>query len=229
MAQNTKKVILFIVEGSTDESALSPILKKIFQSKEVRFHVVRGDMTSEWSVSGTNAIEKVHEHMKIEMGRYGYRKQDIIKVIHLIDTDGAFITEDKVIHGGSKDIKYWEDRIESLDPKQTAERNERKSQVLRRLCSVDKVGTIPYCVYYFSRNLEHVLHNDNRNLTIEEKVGHADNFADEYNLNPDKFKSFISSSDVCVSGDYKDTWNFIMEDVNSLCRHSNLHLLFQGE
>ena len=37
MASKTKKVILFIVEGPTDEDALSPVLKKIFQNEEVRF------------------------------------------------------------------------------------------------------------------------------------------------------------------------------------------------
>ncbi|GAB1477354.1 hypothetical protein MASR2M70_21920 [Bacillota bacterium] len=49
MNAKTKKIILFIVEGPTDEDALSSILKKIFEGegKDIRFHVVHGDMTSD--------------------------------------------------------------------------------------------------------------------------------------------------------------------------------------
>ncbi len=50
MINRTKKVILFIAEGPTDEETLSPVLKKIFQKEDVRFHIVHGDLTSNWSV-----------------------------------------------------------------------------------------------------------------------------------------------------------------------------------
>lgn len=42
-----KKVILVIVEGPTDEDALSSVLKQIFSSAEVHFHVIYGDITTE--------------------------------------------------------------------------------------------------------------------------------------------------------------------------------------
>lgn len=35
-----KKVIFVIVEGPTDEDALSSVLKQIFSSAEVHFHVI---------------------------------------------------------------------------------------------------------------------------------------------------------------------------------------------
>ena len=37
MATDTKKVILFIAEGPTDEYALSPVLKKIFKIRMFAF------------------------------------------------------------------------------------------------------------------------------------------------------------------------------------------------
>lgn len=226
MAVRTKKVILFIVEGPTDENTLSPVLKKIFQSEDVHFHVVHGDMTSDWSVSGSNAIKTVHEHIEIERKRYGFKKKDIIKVFHLVDTDGAFIPADKVILSTVESIQYFDDRIESAAPDTIVDRNTRKSQVLRRLYSTNTVGTIPYCVHYFSRNLEHVLHNNSSNLTDDEKLNYADAFADRYNTDQEGFKKFISSRDFAVPGDFKETWNFIMQGVNSLHRYCNLHLLF---
>lgn len=227
MAARTKKVILFIVEGPTDEDTLSSVLKKIFQSEDVHFHVVHGDMTSDWSVLSTNAIKTVHEHIEMERKRYGFEKKDIIRVIHLVDTDGAFIPADKVILSTVEAIQYFDDRIESAAPDVIVDRNTRKSQILCRLHSTNTVGTIPYGVYYFSRNLEHVLHNNNANLTDEEKLNYADAFADRYNSDQEGFKTFISSTDFAVLGDFKETWNFIMQGVNSLHRYCNFHLLFQ--
>jgi hypothetical protein len=229
MASKSKKVILFIAEGPTDEDTLSPILKKIFQNEEVRFHIVHGDMTSNWSVSVNSAVKTVYEHVEIERKRYGFQRNDILKVIHLVDTDGVFIPSNRVIHNKVKDIQYYDDRVETASPKRVQERNERKSQILNRLSETGKVGTIPYHVYYFSRNLEHVFHNRTGNLTDEEKVNFADAFADRYLSDPNGFLSFLSDSDFTVSGDYNDTWKFIGQGVNSLHRHSNFHLLFDSE
>jgi hypothetical protein len=227
MAAKTKKVILFIVEGPTDEETLSPALKKTFQREDVRFHVVHGDMTSNWSVSGNNAVKTVYEHIEVERKRYGIEKKDILKVIHLVDIDGAFIPADKVISGTTGAIQYFDDRIESADPEGVVDRNTRKSQVLHRLCTADAVGKVPYSIYYFSRNLEHVLHNDNGDLTDDEKINYADAFADRYGSDQKGFQTFISSDDFAVPGDFRETWNFIMQGLNSLHRHCNLHLLFQ--
>ncbi|WP_312426551.1 hypothetical protein [Lacrimispora sp.] len=225
MAAKTKKVILFIVEGPTDEETLSPVLKKAFQREDVRFHVVHGDMTSNWSVSGNNAVKTVYEHIEVERKRYGFDKKDILKVIHLVDIDGAFIPADKVIQSTTGTIRYFDDRIETADPEGVIDRNSRKSQVLYRLCTADAVGKIPYSVFYFSRNLEHVLHNNNGNLTDDEKINYADAFADKYGSDQKGFQAFISSDDFAVPGDFRETWNFIMQGLNSLHRHCNLHLL----
>lgn len=227
MGTKTRKVILFVVEGPTDEETLSPVFKKVYQREDVRFHVVHGDMTSNWSVSGASALKTVYEHIEVERKRYGIEKRDIMKVIHLVDIDGAFIPEDRVIGGKAGIVRYFDDRIESSDPDRIIERNRRKSQVLHRLCTADTVGKIPYFIYYFSRNLEHVLHNRDEDLTDDEKINYADAFADKYGSDQKGFQAFISSGDLAVSGDFRETWNFIMQDLNSLHRHCNLHLLFQ--
>lgn len=52
MTAKTKKVVLFIVEGPTDEEALSPVLKAMFQSQDILFHVVHGDM------QGVNSLHR---------------------------------------------------------------------------------------------------------------------------------------------------------------------------
>lgn len=226
MAANTKKVILFIVEGPTDEDALSPVLKKIFQNAQVRFHVVHGDLTTDFSVDNSNAVKTINEHIKLELDRYGFKRSDIIRVIHLVDTDGAFIPNANVVAGDVERLQYEENRIVTKSVPQTIARNERKQRVLHRLYPEKVVGGSPYAVYYFSRNLEHVLHNDSGNLTDEQKVDCADLFADTYSDDTNGFVRFLTNSDFTVPGDFGETWRFIFDGTNSLHRHSNLHLLF---
>jgi len=227
MINRTKKVILFIAEGPTDEETLSPVLKKIFQKEDVRFHIVHGDLTSNWSVTAQNAVKTVNQHIDIERKRYGFDKKDILKVIHLVDMDGAFIKEDQVVYADQAEILYFNDHIETRSPETVINRNVRKSQILSRLSLTGKIGTIPYSIYYFSRNLEHIFHNSRKNLTDEEKVNYADTFADRYASNPSAFISLLSGNDFTVPGDYRETWEFISQGTNSLKRHSNFHLLFQ--
>lgn len=226
MAADTKKVILFIAEGPTDEYALSPVLKKIFQNSHVRFHVVHGDLTSDFTVDNSNAVKTVNNHIKMELDRYGFKRSDIIRVLHLIDTDGAFIPNANVVAGDVEHIQYEENQIVTKSVPRTIARNEQKQRVLYRLYPEKMIGKSPYAVYYFSRNMEHVLHNDARNLSNEEKANYADEFADTYSQNPEGFIRFLSDFDFAVLGDYGETWRFIFAGTNSLHRHSNLHLLF---
>ncbi len=226
MAIKTKKVILFIVDGPTDEDALSPVLKKIFHNKEIRFHVVHGDITSEWMLNRTNAIKTVKEHIQIEVDRYGFKHSDIISVVHLIDTDGAFIPKANVVQGEVEKLSYKENQIISTNPQNIIDRNSRKSTVVHRLYSSSSIWSIPYAVYYFSRNMEHVLHNKSEDLTDDEKMEYADCFADTFDENPKEFITFLSNSDFTVTGNYGESWCFIFEGTNSLHRHCNLHLLF---
>ncbi len=226
MAAQTKKVILFIAEGPSDESTLSPILKKIFQSEEVRFHVVHGDLTSEFSTTTNNAITVVNDHVKVEMKRYGYKRNDILRIIHLVDTDGAFIPDDGVTFDKVNQLQYGMETITTNAPDNIKRRNRRKSQVMRRLWSTGKIGGTPYSIYYFSRNLEHVLYNESGNLTDDQKETLADDFADTYAANTDSFIALLSDSSFTVRDTYGKTWEFIAQGNHSLHRHCNLHLLF---
>ena len=68
-----KKVILVIVEGPTDEDALSSVLKQIFSSAEVHFHVIYGDITTEDAITANNAKSYVAKRIAAEMKKYAYK------------------------------------------------------------------------------------------------------------------------------------------------------------
>lgn len=223
----TKKVVLLIVEGPTDADALNPILKKLFEDSTVRFHIVHGDITIKDDINSRNAVTKVNGCIKQEMQRYRYKAADLLRVIHIIDTDGAFSPDECVVYESIDHVAYTDALIKTSNVEGIIRRNKTKREVVRRLASTGKIQSIPYELYYMSRNLEHVLHGISEVLTDEEKRDYADEFADKYENDLDGFKQFICSSDFAVKGSFNETWEYIFQGSNSLKRHSNMHLMLK--
>lgn len=221
-----KKVVIVIVEGQSDESALGGILKEYFSSDEVQFKVVHGDITSDDNTKVDNVVKKIGDLVDEVRCKYGYKWTDFAKIIHLADTDGAF-TSGCVQEVDVDGILYYEDHMETSDVTTTEKRNEHKSEIMSKLYSTGQVRKIYYRIYYNSCNLEHVLHNELKDFSDEEKERLSDEFSDRYEGKCNEFVEYISSDDVAVPGNYKETWRFIEKDKNSLQRHSNMHLIFE--
>lgn len=226
MKNKTKRVILFIVEGPTDADTLSPVLKKIFKPGDIHFHVVHGDITTVKKSSFDAVRKRLLSQLTDEMKRYRFTKKDVVRIIHIVDTDGAFVSMDNVVFRDIHHIEYGKNHIYTDNPVSIIGRNRQKSMALRELSGTNQVDGIPYSVHYFSRNIEHVMHNQSGNLTSDQKTYYADEFARIYGNSPQKFLEFIFSDEFAVSGSYSETWEFIMKECNSLHRHSNLHLIF---
>ena len=166
---NEKKVILFIVEGPSDRAALGPIMEEYFNSEDIKFLIVHGDITIKNYITKDNAIIKVNEQIKEKLKelkkKYNYSKTDYIKIIHLIDTDGVYISDDKVMqkegeNSNKSKVLYYEDHIEAENVNGIRNRNAKKSEVLFKLRTTKNIDGIQYRVYYNSCNLEHVLYDE---------------------------------------------------------------------
>lgn len=222
-----KKVIVVIVEGPSDESAIGSILKEYFSSEEVQFAVTHGDITSDDGTTVNNVISKICKCIDVIRKRYGYEWKHFIKIIHIADTDGAFTrgcvqeVKDKL------EIQYYEDHMETSNVEAAERRNKHKSEIMYKLYSTGKIHNVYYRFYFNSCNLEHVLYNEFKDFSDEEKEELSDDFADKYEGKVQDFINFISSPDVAVPGTYKETWKYIEKDKNSLHRHSNMHLIFE--
>ena len=59
-----KKVMLFIVEGPTDETSLSTVLNRIFSSSTVKFQVVHGDILTHDFTSSDKIVAAIWEQVK---------------------------------------------------------------------------------------------------------------------------------------------------------------------
>jgi predicted outer membrane protein len=103
-----------------------------------------------------------------------------MEVVHIIDTDGAFIDDSMIKHGDVDKIMYNDTGIETNSVDKTISRNKQKRDVVRRMIDITKVlSKVPYSVFYFSSNMDHVLHN-NANMTNDEKGNAEDDFDDRY-------------------------------------------------
>ena len=224
MAKTAKKVVLFIVEGPTDEDAFSSVMKKLHARQQVVFLVIHGDITADRDVNARNALTAVNQKIKELMRKYGLHRTDLLKIIHLVDMDGAYVPEAAIRYGDTDKLVYGLDEICAPKGNRIAERNRNKASVMNRLCTSHEIASVPYGLYYLSRNMEHVLFDDMDDLLDEQKMEYADAFADRYGEDPMGFVSFMSKSAFAVPGSYRETWLFIKEGTNSLHRWSNLHL-----
>ena len=221
-----KKIIFVIVEGPSDEETLGVLLNRIYDSNFVYIHVMHCDITTEPDVNPSNVVAKIGNLVKKYAGRT-FKSADFCQIIHITDTDGAFIPNDVIVEDVSA-IKpfYSETNIKTYNKIGIKNRNQRKRENLNRLSSTSEIWNIPYRVYYMSCNLDHVLYGK-MNSTDDEKKNDAFSFAKKYRDNIPEFINYISNSDFSVVDSYPQSWQYIREGLHSLERHTNFGLCFK--
>lgn len=254
MGRPKKHYILFLVEGNTDIEVLAEPMTSIIErastpeeKPEVEFcklkqgDVSGGDITSTNGVTPENIeglIGKLFIDPFFDKNPFIYPKE-ISEIIQIVDLDGAFIPSSRITYGLSECTKdtilYTEDHIETENVESICERNENKSNNIRQLISMDEIvirpkngrntKTVKYAVYYFSCNMDHVIHNK-LNLSPQEKVQLADDFSVACSYSIDTFTNTIYGVAEKVKGmTYQDSWNYVMNGAESLKRNTNLNLL----
>ena len=222
-----RKTIIFIVEGASEQVALELSLSEFFQNHDIRFHIVHGDITTEKNTSSANIITRINAVIEKEMKLYGLKRKDIAAIIHLVDTDGVFISDNNVIESCTNSVIYESECIKTREAAKIINRNNSKSSVLRRLIRCYEVNKIPYRIFYMSCNLDHVI-ADNQNATDDEKESYSTEFSFRYSDNLSGFLEFFQSV-MPEAFTYKESWEFIQTDNNSLKRYSNLSILFEKD
>ena len=230
MARRRCKVVLVIVEGPSDETALEHSFVALFDPDDVRIIVVRGDITADTGCNPSNILSYIGNLVKDWASRYGLKRSDFLRVIHITDTDGVYIPDTNVIEDSSHNGRpeYNETNIVASPVSMIRARNARKRSNLNKLCSIATVwGKIPYSIYYMSCNLDHVLYGV-QNSDDATKIRNAYLFSKKYMNDIDGFVNYISDPAIAVAGDYEETWEYIRQGLNSLHRHTNLNLCFRN-
>ncbi len=223
-----KKIVFVIVEGASEYEALGAILTNFYDKNTVRVEVMHGDITSDNTIRPDQIVAKVGNTIKKYANSMHFKKNDFQEIIHLVDTDGAFIA-DNCVKENPTAIKpvYTLCEILTNKPDMIKERNAQKRQKLNRLSSLKETWDIPYSIFYMSCNLDHVLYDKQNNSEVEKETdAHA--FAAKHRNNIKEFLTFIKESEFSVIGEYADSWNFIKQGNHSLERHSNFGICFKN-
>ena len=224
-----RKVVFVIVEGASDETALGIALNQVFDRASVHIHIMHGDITTRTGTNSQNIVAKVGNEVKAYATSNHYKANDFKQIIHIVDTDAVYLTDDKVLETPEcVELSYQDDGIHTSDVGKVISRNKQKVDNLYRLRNCGNVWGIPYRVYYMSCNLDHVLY-DKRNSTDEEKEDDAYAFAKKYKNNVGAFMKFMCESDFSVKGNFKDSWEFIEIDMHSVERYTNLPICLEEE
>ena len=218
-----KKIVFIIVEGPSDDEAIGTVFSKILNSNEVYIHIAHGDITTQTGTNSSNILSKIGKIVQKYAKDNHFRRDDFKEIIHIVDTDGTYIPDEKVIEDKFiSDTIYYTERIVTSNKNKIVNRNKQKSEVLEKLKVCKNIWTsIPYSCYYMSCNLDHVLY-DEMNSTDDEKENNALKFARKYRDNINDFILFITESDFAVIDDYSESWKYIKEELHSLERNTNL-------
>lgn len=263
--KNRRQVVMIIVEGQSDENALAVPLTEAFEKKygpdvNVLFAKIKneddtegGDITSRTGV--------VPEKLQMLMNKliimpcledYSLMPKYITEIVHIIDMDGAYISDDKIILNPDAEEHpkpvYRDETIWASDPQKIVERNDRKRKNIEALlrfnvsgfdiqnyCETErgnkpttKAYRVPYSVYCFSCNLDHFTCGD-PNLDRFQKIKCADAFAREHGNDLESFTTYLYSNSSTAKGvGYSESWEFIKRDGNSLKCFTNINLLFDA-
>ncbi len=234
----SRRVIIVLVEGQSDETLLYERLRELYRGCEIRFEIQRGDIFYD-NKNGSKSIKSIiGDCVKEIVQRRKYKKKDIIGVIHIMDTDGCFIPDIQVVVDESQGMKtFYETDCRKVDSEKQKNnimlRNSTRSTNVNTMTSVESIvsKTYKYQIYYFSRNLEHVILDEPNPIqdTKEENIEIFLERIEEEDISLEQYLSTYFSGVVGTSykDEYRESWDHIKSGTNSLKRSSNVPLMFE--
>ncbi len=235
MTNNKKKVVLVIVEGGCEEVLLHDRLRTVFEQHSIRFHIQHGDILYDLKRKKQSIKSIVGNAVKEFMLKNKFASEDLLCVLHIIDMDGCFIAEDAIVINDTQQelTMYHPHHISVATEKQKqliATRNVDRGNNIITMNLLDTIlpSKINYRMYYFSRNLEHVLFND-PNPVKGAKFLEVEQFITQLGMPLEEFltQSMPVLSAVDHASMYAESWELIAQNTASLEPSSNVALLFE--
>ena len=229
MTTNKPKVLFVLVEGKI---SLENSFEKAFPEKKVMVEPYYGDITVERSVNSNNIEEHIYEAIWRRLRQTCLDFDDVAEIIHIIDTDGAYIEDKRVIQDESRQHPYYDSGkcvIRHRSKYGIERRNEQKREVVDCLVECDDLYGTPYRIFYMACNLDHVLH-DNPNTRQDMKTRKSKQFALRYKNDLAGFIRFMTESPFSDAGEYHKSWDRLRFDdagKNSIRQATNLGIVFE--
>ena len=130
----TKKIILFLVEGPTDEDALALVYSKLVREHDLEFDVLHTDITAGEDMTVKYIADWIQAEVAEYLRRHPYIvKEDILKVVQIIDTDGAFIPTSQICQSDTGKTEYFDTYIAAKNKDRLIRRNISKRRIVYHL------------------------------------------------------------------------------------------------
>ena len=246
MINSKQRFVIVIVDGASDVRCLRFVLSDLYERINSTLEVLffpeenceddkKGDITSRYGMNPEKIAGYISgRYIDPTLKRYGDLPPECIaEIIHVIDTDGAYIDDSSIKYDAKhQKIYYGKNEIRTAKVKAVMKRNKEKRGNVDFLCSLSCISFkdvhIPYSIYFFSSNLDHVLCGD-ANLDITKKYAKAKEFAKKCNDNPEQFlKAIELIPGTLLNTTYEDSWSFIRErGNNSINPHTNINILIK--
>lgn len=206
-------VILFIVEGPSDETALMPFLTEELRKQRIRttVKVVHGDILTDrvdrsFEVTPANVkgeikklITKFLNEPLIKADRIKLR--DINKIYYITDTDNCFLNNS--VH------------------------SQNKSACLKKMFNFNEIEMtsnkkIDFDVIFFAKNLENVIDNNPGSLTDEQKEKIATDFSIRSLKENNYFVNTFKDPGLKTWDSYRESYDGIKSYAKKACNMNNL-------
>ena len=232
-------IILAIVEGPSDATALVDPLSKLLRNSQLRDLIADGDITLRYlyakshpGMTGSNMEKVMTKLIDADIKRrHVYVRNDVTAVIQILDLDGAFVPDGHVSQDeGLEERRYTENSILTPNAMETIRQNHEKQKNIRSLISMKDIRLgrrdVPFHSFYMSRNLEHVIWDEKKQLEPEGKSACAKRAFRRYVQHPEELLDLLRSPEVMHGfKSFEESWNWPQVADNSLARGSNLGFL----
>ncbi len=258
MHKDNRKVVLFIIEGASDKWYIKSIYDKcdsLNKKFRIMFIHLHGDITSQFANKENTVKKYIEDAINRKLKRENLRWPEIEQIVHVVDTDGAYIAKGNIkVDSSKKRFFYTEEYIINSSVDNVIQRNGHKQKILDVLIDDNppkgkpyQFNNIPYHVYYMSCNIEHVFYgkeymsidgamnevNDKKtglSITFQENAAKATDsqvFLRGTIFNPEYTYPYNPNLSNPEQSNYINSWKFIKEGTNSLKRMTNLNLFFR--
>lgn len=212
-----KKVIILIVEGTTDELLYQTFIEKMINKHKLTLKVVHSDVFTNKANINTPSKAIVGNIVNMVMKETKFLPSDIALIAQITDTDGAFIPKSDYCVDDSRAYHDNKSYVYDLSQRKVAVKDSDKLQKLqdtwkikREKMSVLKSGfnqgtsRIPYRLYYNSLNLEHVTRGDI--LAGDEKTMSIVGFISKLEEDFENYLAFFEQ--LSIAETYENSWEF---------------------
>lgn len=214
------KVMLFIFEGTSDNTTLAPYIDELIKECKLSLtvEIIRGDNTSAWieedgkkikdkfkwtpSTIRQDMIGLVKNHISKNSSIPDLKPKDIYKIYYVTDTDDCF---------------QYPEMVDKVN----------KSRCMKSIFGFDKLKLapnveIPIELIFFARDLEHVTIYNEVELTGEEKNELALKFSGDVFTTEGLFEYTFTRNGLKIWDTYSESYTGITKYVGRACNMNNL-------